>query len=461
MKTFFFPLLFGIFLSVIAMTSVFHHFTFFLMSSAQEEEQERIPGISNLDTSSNEPIIKDPSLKAEIVVEGLKFPTTMAFLGPNDILVLEKQKGTVQRIVDGKMLSEPLIDVNVDGVDERGMLGIAIAKNVSDEIVYDNDGNRGVTNTTDRTYVFLYYTETQIEDGGDPAGNRLYRYEFISTNNKLVNPKLLLDLPANPGPEHNGGAITVGPDNNLYIPIGNLIPNSYTKGDFDSKAQNYENGSEPDGRGGILRVTQDGKVVNGKGILGEENPLNKYFAYGIRNSFGLDFDPVSKNVWDTENGPTYGDEINLVEPGFNSGWSEVQGMSSKKNDFDPANLVDFEGKGIYSDPEFEFRVARGLTALKFYNSDKLGEEYENDLFVGDISTGTIYHFDVNENRTNVVLEGVLADKVANGKDEDKLDKQIVFATNGGGVSDLEVGPYDGYLYFVSLGQGKIFRIVPS
>ena len=66
--------------------------------------------------------------------------------------------------------------------------------------------------------------------------------------------------------------------------------------------QNIINGTAPDGRGGILRVTQDGKIVDGKGILGDEHPLDMYFAYGIRNSFGIAFDPLTGNLWDTENG---------------------------------------------------------------------------------------------------------------------------------------------------------------
>jgi glucose/arabinose dehydrogenase len=73
----------------------------------------------------------------------------------------------------------------------------------------------------------------------------------------------------------------------------------------------------PDGRGGILRVTQDGQIVNGEGILGDERPLDLYYAYGIRNSFGMAFDPLIGNLWDTKNGGSY-DETNLVEPGFNS-----------------------------------------------------------------------------------------------------------------------------------------------
>src|SRR5918999_5420373 len=97
------------------------------------------------------PDIYDPNLHAEVVVEGLVLPTTMAFLDPNDILVLEKEKGTVQRIVNGKILPEPLLDVNVASSVERCMCGIAISKNFI----------RG------HTYVFLYYTEAELADRED------------------------------------------------------------------------------------------------------------------------------------------------------------------------------------------------------------------------------------------------------------------------------------------------------
>jgi glucose/arabinose dehydrogenase len=62
----------------------------------------------------------------------------------------------------------------------------------------------------------------------------------------------------------------------------------------------------------------------GDAILGNSDPLNMYFAYGIRNSYGIDFDPVTGKLWDTENGVNYGDEINLVEPGFNNGLDWVK-----------------------------------------------------------------------------------------------------------------------------------------
>ena len=398
--------------------------------------QEEIEGVNaSIGDEDEEPSIKDPSLGVEVVSSDvLEFPTSMAFLGPNDILVLEKEKGTVQRIVNGKLLPTPVLTVDVATEVERCMCGIAVSKSDSGTV-----------------YVFLYFTEADRSGGisSESIGNRLYRYEWV--NDQLVSPILLLDLPATPGPRHNGGVVRIGPDNNVYVIIGDVDGH-------ETLAQNQESGEEADGTSGILRITQDGKPV-GSSILGDSYPLNLYYAYGIRNSFGFDFDPVNGNIWDTENGPGYGDEINLVEPGFNSGWLEITGMSSNTDDFDPeVDLVSFDGKGKYSDPEYEWTVTLGPTAVKFLNSDKLGAEYVNDVFVSDVVTGRIYHFDLNEDRTELVLEGPLADKVAETRDTGIED--IVFAEGFGGITDLEVGP-DGYLYVVSLGHGSIYRILPA
>jgi aldose sugar dehydrogenase len=388
--------------------------------------QQKIPGVV-ASIGTGEPTIRDPNLKVETVATGLALPTTMAFIGPDDILVLEKGKGTVQRIVNGQMLAEPLLQVNVSSEVERGMLGIATSKD----------------NQTGKTNVFLYYTEAQ---GGEPVASRLYRYELA--NNKLVNPLLLLDLPAVPGPRHNSGNILIGPDNNLYVSVGDLDGHI-------TLAQNVNGASGVDGSSSILKITQDGQPV-GQGILGDSGISKKYYAYGLRNSFGMDFDPVSGKLWDTENGASYGDEINIIEPGFNSGWLQIQGMAPV--DFEFEDLINFQGKGNYSDPEFVWTDTVGPTAIKFLGSDTLGNQYRNDIFVSDITQGNIYHFDLTGNRTNLILNGLLADKVSNNSTE---NQGIIFGEGFGGISDLEVGPYDGYLYVVSLGHGNIYRIVPN
>jgi len=398
------------------------------------------------------PAIIDPRINIERVFTGINGSTNMAFLGPDDILVLEKESGKVNRIVNGQMLEEPLIDVN--SYHQDGLIGITTAQS--------QNGS---------TYVFLFFNEAplrygaDVEDpeeakqvnrtlGYDREGDRLYRYELVG--NKLVDPKLLIDLGAlqpnkHIAEKHHGGEVIigVGPDNAVYVVMGDLDGWKY---DEKTKAQNYKDGKEPDGRAGVLRVTQDGKIV-GEGILGNTDPLNLYYAYGIRNSFGMDFDPLTGNLWDTENGPDCCDEINLVEPGFNSGADITAGMSTEYDKLD--NLVDFNGKGKYSEPEFVWNGTVAPTAVKFFNSEKFGEDYENDMFVADWNHGNIYHFDLNENRTELVLRGPLKDKIANTSQE---LQDVIFGQGFEGITDLQVGP-DGYLYVLS--DGTIFRIAPK
>jgi glucose/arabinose dehydrogenase len=394
-------------------------------------------------------MLNDSKLQVELVSDGLVNATQIAFVGPDDILALEKDSGKVQRIVNGTLLPLPLLDVNVATQGERGMLGIAISHT-----------NR---NNTLRTYVFLDFTESKA-DGGDAIGNHLYRYEFV--DNKLINPKLLLDLPAYPGPLHNIGAITIGPDNNIYIPFGDL-DNIDDEEYLSTQAQNIANSTNPDGRAGILRVTQDGNVV-GNGILGKTYPLNLYYAYGIRNSYGIDFDPLTGKLWDTENGPDIGDEINLVEPGFNSGWKKVQGiwkvnetqlqLNGFVEDHPEKLLFDFSGNGKYSAPELTWKTRAGLTSLAFFNSTRLGKEYENDLFVGDFHNGNIYNFKLYPNRTSLILPSPIADKVVDKKNE---TQNVIFAKGFGAITDLEIGP-DKYLYILTHGQnGSIYRVYPA
>jgi glucose/arabinose dehydrogenase len=393
-----------------------------------------------LNKGTDHPEVSDSSLKVEEVAEGLQVPTTMAFLGPDDFLILEKDKGTVMRVNRGIVTDMPLLDVDVANSIERGMCGIAVSK---------NDFS---------TNVYLYFTEIDGNDGSDrtgkaPVGNRLYKYELV--DNRLVNPVLLLDLPADPGPRHNGGAIQIGPDNNIYVPVGD-IDGSF-KADFEAtQAQNFDDGIVADGRSGILRITQGGKPV-GEGILGDSMPLRLYYAYGIRNSFGLDFDPITGFLWDTENGPADGDEINLVNPGFNSGWQQMYGFSASQKKSNIDDLITFDGNGRYNDPKLVWTRSSGLTSIVFLDSDKLGPQYENDMFVGDVHNGRIYHFELNEARNDLALPPALADRyirnpITSGTEE------IIFGAGFGGITDLTVGP-DGYLYVVSIGQGKVFRIL--
>lgn len=431
------------------------------------------------------PHTNDPNLRIELVTDLLADPTTMAFIGDNEILVLEKD-GNVIKIVDGKVLDKPLLELDVSSKDEQGLLGIAVSNrsspsslSVTSASSVPGEPNNSVLQSSNNEpkFVFLYYTQNSAAEGG--VQNVVYRYELV--DDQLVNPTLLMELPALPGPSHVGGILEVGPDDNLYITVGEQIPSSYQGSEYQTKAQNYENGMEPDGRGGIIRITQDGKTVEETGLLGNEDPLNKYFAYGIRNSFGIDFDPITGNLWATENGPNCCDEINLVELGFNSGWTKILGfwqldetaldvlreeaIVEQNIVTDPSayGLEGFEGKGRYSNPEFVWYDTVAPTAIRFLDSDKLGEEYQGDMFVADAKTGRIYQFELNDNRTELFLAEELSNKIVEDSDEDLAD--IVFAEGFQEViSDMEVGSDDGYLYVLSgvRGEsGKLYRILPN
>jgi glucose/arabinose dehydrogenase len=362
----------------------------------------------------NPPRLSDAGLKVEKVIEGLSMPTSMAFLDSDDVLILQKNDGRVRLVSNGVLQPDPVYETAVESGSERGMLGVAVA------------------NITDQSKtVFLYYTE--FADG--EVRNRVYRYDWDGRSS-FTGGTLVLDLPGQPGPNHDGGKMTIGPDGMLYAVIGDLNRNGVL--------QNNRNSPEPDDTSVIFRVDHDGNAADGK-----------YYAYGIRNSFGLDFDPLTGVLWDTENGPAGYDEINVVKPGFNSGWRLVMGPIDRTG-VTTDSLVQFEGSH-YADPVFSWSRSLGVTDIEFLNSTKLGDKYAYNIFVGDINNGNLYFFTVNEDRTGLELGGAgLEDLVA---DNDAEARAVTLGTGFRGITDIETGP-DGYLYVLSY-SGNVYRIVPS
>lgn len=395
------------------------------------------------------PKISDTNLKVEPVVSGLAEPTTMAFLGPDDFLVLQKG-GTVVRVTDGVMSDRPLLNMTVPTGITQGMLGIAISNSSA---------------SSNNKTVFLYYTEgiknstnSQNQIGQvQTVGNKVYRFDFV--NGSLINPKLLLSLPAKQGYMDNGGYLRIGPDGYLYMTVGAITADSVSA--VQTLTQNFVNGTPVDGRAGILRMTLDGNPVlnsTGDGLLGNSYPLNLYYGYGLKDSFGIDFDPVTGTLWDAEPGRFISDEINLVDPGFNGGFETIQGPSTYVPAA-PTGLVDFNGTGKYKDPEFTWTEKVVPVGLTFMNSDKLGNSYQNDLFVGSFLNGHIYHFDLTQGRNHLVvpqsfINNQMATWNATGADD------ITFGSGFGGISSMHVGP-DGFLYVISFTNGVIYKVIPN
>jgi glucose/arabinose dehydrogenase len=375
---------------------------------------------SPIQTIHAQPFVIDVDLNVEPVIEGLSSPTCMTFLDDNNILVLEKG-GQVRLVVDGILQQQPILQVPVNAEGERGLLGIAIS-----------NGSSGSNQDTTNKDVFLYYTE------GDPLRNRIYKYQW--NGETLINPTLILDLSAEPGRNHNGGKIIIGTDGYLYAVIGDQ--------NHDGQLQNFPEGPHPDETGSIFRINPENGSAAPDNPFANINILNKYYAYGIRNSFGLDFDPLTGNLWDTENGPASFDEINIVRPGFNSGWQSVMGpisLSGKSEE----DLVSFPGSH-YADPLFSWKDTVAPTDIEFFSSSDLGESYTNNIFVGDDTRGNLYFFKVNESRDGInfntnQLQSGLSDLVVDNEDELSV---ITFGSGFGGITDIETGP-DGSLYVLS------------
>ena len=385
------------------------------------------------------PQLNDEGLRLEPVIEEeLLSPTSMVFVDNNALLVTQKNDGNVISVINGTVMSQPAITVEVNNEGFKGLLGIAAMENPS--------------SSSHTKFVFLYFTESL---GGEETRNRVYRYEWDQQNQILANGTMILDLPAEPKSVHNGGKLETDRNGNLYAVIGDLSR--------DGQLQNVRQGPAADDTSVIIRITENGSSVAGNPFSKSNNEkMQIYYAYGIRNSFGLAIDPISGLLWDTENGDESYDEINIVYPGFNSGWNKIMGPIShsdiEQSDLEE-ELVVFENSK-YADPVFSWEEQIGITDLEFLDSTALGPKYAYNLFVGDINNGNLYYFELNENRTGIKLnENDLEDLSDQVADDEEEISHIIFGSGfGGGIVDIEMGP-EGFLYILTF-NGSIYKIMP-
>jgi glucose/arabinose dehydrogenase len=290
--------------------------------------------------------VLDPNLAVRTAVAGLDQPTGIAFLGPNDMLITEKATGKVQHVVNG-VVGTPAIDLAVNSASERGLLSI--------ELHPDFAHNH---------FVYLYWTQSST--GADSTrlsdvpllGNRVDR--FVWNGSTLTFDRNIIMLHAfqqdgnggNPSQmqgNHDGGKIKFGPDGKLYVQIGdngrrgemqNIPDGPFGNGQPDDQF----GGPEPDPvhtTGVVFRLNDDGSTPRdnpffraGAELGGDVGAsLQKVFAYGVRNGFGMAFDPYSGRLWDAENGDDSFSEINQIDAGADLGWVQVMGPVSRVAQF--------------------------------------------------------------------------------------------------------------------------------
>jgi len=443
------------------------------------------------------PAMLDDNLTVSTVIAGLDQPTSLAFIGPNDFLVLERTTGKVQRIVNGALHSTPL-DLAVNNASERGLLGIAL---------HPKFAQNG--------FVYLYWTESST--GTDTAnidqvpllGNRVDRYVWngstLTFDRNLIKLRALQQDAGQPSRgNHNGGVLRVGPDGKVYIVIGDngrrgLLQNITSGGPVPD---DQFGGPEPDDAhltGVILRLNDDGSTptdnpfANVTTTLTGEAAANvkRVFAYGVRNSFGMDFDPLSGALWTQENGDDAFDEINRVTPGFNGGWIQTMGPVSRIDEFKsiemtygagnlqqirwpPSNIAATPQTAVsrmfmlpgaqYVDPEFSWKYALAPSPIGFVRGRALGPQFEGDLFVGASRTtllnGFLFRFKLTPDRQHFSFtDPRLADRVADNVDKfDQTESEsLIVGKDFGITTDIQTGP-NGNLFVVSLSNGAVYEI---
>ena len=443
------------------------------------------------------PVMLDDNLTVSTVIAGLDQPTSMAFIGPNDFLVLEKATGKVQRITNG-VLQGTALDLAVNNASERGLLGIAL---------HPKFAQNG--------FVYLYWTESST--GVDTAnidqvpllGNRVDRYVWngstLTFDRNLIKLRSLQQDAGQPSRgNHNGGVLRIGPDGKVYIIIGDNGRRGFLQ-NLASGGPNPDDqfgGPEPDDAhltGVILRLNDDGSTpvdnpfFNAPTNLTGEAATNvkKVFAYGVRNGFGVDFDPLSGALWVQENGDDAFDEINRVVPGFNGGWIQVMGPVNRIDEFrsiemtyaagnlqqlrwPPSNIATTPQQALarmfmlpgsqYTDPEFSWKYALAPSPIGFVRGRGLGPQFEGDLFVGASRTtllnGFLFRFKLTADRQHFSFtDPRLADRVADNVDKfDQTESEsLVIGRDFGITTDIQTAP-NGNLFVVSLSNGAVYEI---
>lgn len=367
----------------------------------------------------------DPNLLVSpFLATGTSQPIALRFTDADSGFLIEKG-GAVKRF-DGSTLTT-VLDLSVATNSERGLLGIAIDPG------FAQNG-----------HVFLYYS---AGSGSAWVENRLARYTWNGTS--LSNATTLAtfgtssDGQAN-GPNHNGGPLLFGPDGKLYGVTGDL-----NRGGIE---QNLSASTSAHG-GGVFRLNTDGSIPQDNPFAAHANAdVRRWYTYGLRNSFGIAVDPATNRLWNTENGPSSYDEINLLFSGMNSGWTRIMGPDSRDSN-STSDLVMLPG-AAYADPEFSYAQPIGITALHFLQGSAWGAQYEDAVLVGEVNGGRLWLLRLNANRDGFELAAALADGVF-----DPGDAFAPFGTNFSVVTDITAGP-DGALYITSYGSDTVFRVAP-
>jgi glucose/arabinose dehydrogenase len=296
------------------------------------------------------------------------WPAAFAFT-PNgrELFYVERYTGEIHRVKLRTGRDTVWGEVGpVDGDGERGALGLALDPKW-------NKGKKPKQRKKNR-WVYIFYThETPLE-------NRIVRLRD-RRRGPGVKEVRLLTIGIDAGSNHNAGPMQFGPDNKLYVVTGD-----------QAEPERAQDVNDPAGK--VLRLNRNGSRPANNPI-----PGSLAFSYGHRNSFGLGFDAVTGILWQTENGPSCDDEVNLILPGGNYGW----GSGSTCPD------TSTEGPSPIQ-PEFQYTPPIVPTGIAVCRTCGLGPDVEGDVLVAFYGDGTeIRHYQLDAEGDDITDEDLLLD----------------------------------------------------
>jgi glucose/arabinose dehydrogenase len=346
-------------------------------------------------------------IRVVVATKGLSYPYSMTWLPDGSMLVSERM-GKLRIIRNGKLDPNPVAGVPANyGAGESGLPGAV--HGLMDIVLHPQFAQN--------RFVYLNYTK-QL----DPKRNTIAIARAVWDGKALTNAKDIFVATERTGTSR----MVFAKDGLLYVS---------TSG-FDAQDLNTHGGK-------VLRMRDDGSVPPDNPFVGKANHKPEIYTYGHRNSLGLAVHPVTGQVWQTENGPNGGDEINIVKAGANYGWP----MVSYGRQYTGPWQSDRAGHPGFEPPVVIWVPSIATSGLTFYTGDKLAK-WKGDIFVGALRTGEIPgtgHIErilMNEKMEELRRESLLGD----------LRQRI---------RDIRQGP-DGLLYLLTdEKEGALLRIEPA
>jgi len=362
----------------------------------QQKPAKTVKAVVNVDT------IDDGAVKSELWVAGLDSPWGLVFTGPNRALITE-QSGQLRQVVDGKLLSEPVVGTpEVWASGQGGLLDVAIDPDYAEN-----------------SWIYLVFSHP-LEPGSDKTMTKLVRGK-ISSNNWGQEQTLFAAKPEHyiKSRAHFGSRITFDDKGHVFFGVGD-------RGQKDL-AQDL---TRPYGK--IFRLKRDGSIPDDNPFVGNPKAYPAIFSYGVRNPQGLV--RAAGVLWETEHGPKGGDELNIIKPGVNYGWPVI----SYGRNYSGTELTPYTHMAGMEQPLSQWTPSIAVSGLDVVRGDMF-KDWNGYLLAGALK-----------------YQELRLIKVDGGK---YISEQILLKDKGR-VRDVSMGP-DGAIYVTLNSPGQILRLTPN